>query len=122
MGLLNYDPATGRDHDTSTDWLAGLSWDDLLRMRNQTVDPSAQALIAPYEHRAYAREQVAENPLMAPVYSGLLIPGYQAGKATGLLSARTPASWDEFMGGQRGVAEGLADWWRRRQASPGTAR
>jgi len=120
MGLLNY--TTGQDYDTSSDQLAGLSWNQLLAMRNSNPEAQFQQLIASYEHRAYAREQVAANPLMAPMYAGVLIPGYQAAKASGLLSARTPASLDELMAGQHGVAEGLADWWRRLQASPDTAR
>lgn len=120
MGLLNY--TTGKDYDTTSDQLAGLSWDQLVAIRNTNPDPQLQQLIAPYEHRAFAREQSRDYPWRAPGIALALVPGYQGAKATGLMTGRTPASWDEFMAGEHGVAEGLANWWQRLQASPDTTR
>jgi hypothetical protein len=82
-----------------------MPWLDLMQMRAQTADPAQQALLAPYEHRAYAREEVAANPLMAPVYAAM-VPGYQALKLLGV-GARTPASWSELGQGWLGTIEGL---------------
>lgn len=92
----------------SDDQLAAMPWDELIKMRAQFTSPDEQMKLAPYEHRAYAREQVAANPLMAPVY-GLMTPGYQALKvATGGKGSRTPASMEELKQGLLGTGEGLA--------------
>jgi hypothetical protein len=83
--------------------LAGMSWEDLFRLRDQ--NPTDQTL-APYEHRAFARERVRENPFMAPAY-GVLVPGYQAYKAMMGNQSGTPASWDQLKHGFLGIGEGL---------------
>ena len=63
-----------------------------------------QGQIAPYEHRAFAREAVSENPWMAlPIAAG--IPMYQAYK--GLFGARSGNSMDQVIQGFKGVGEGL---------------
>lgn len=65
-----------------------------------------QNLLAPYEHRAFAREVVQENPLMAlPVAAA--IPIYAAGKATGIIKARSEPSLEEVKQGFIGLGEGL---------------
>lgn len=86
--------------------LAPLDHATLWNMRDKTSDPRLQALLAPYEHRAFAREAVRDNPLMA---LSLLVatPLYTAGKAAGLLGARSPASWEEMKQGLLGIGEGL---------------
>jgi hypothetical protein len=83
--------------------LSQMSWDDLIKMRLQ--DPTNQALAAP-EHRAYAREQVQQNPWMAPVM-GILAPGYQAYKMMAGPGQGTPASWDQLKQSYMGIGEGL---------------
>lgn len=85
--------------------LAPLDHATLWRMR-EGATPDLQALLAPYEHRAFAREAVKDNPLMA---LSLLVatPLYTAGKAAGLLGARSPASWEEMKQGLLGIGEGL---------------
>lgn len=111
-------PLTGKDYDTgpTTDpaALAGTSWDVLNQMRqNYATDPQAQQMLAPYEHRAYARETVQANPALAPIMAQYLVPGYQAYKGVGLGTndgdnvPRTGASWDQFKQGEIGTAEGL---------------
>lgn len=89
-----------------------MSWSDLYQLRSKTKDPLQQALLAPYEHRAYAREQVAENPAMAPFYAAA-VPAYQAFKSL-YGTSRTPASLNQVTQGWTGVGEGLADWWKNR--------
>jgi len=88
--------------------LAGMSWDDLYSMRLERAlqDPRSQALIAPYEHRAYAREQVANNPLLAPVY-GVAVPGYQVFKSM-IGTSRSAPSLDQIQQGLIGTGEGMA--------------
>lgn len=91
--------------------MTSMSWDELLAMRSAlNGNPEAQKAIAPYEHRAYAREAVQENPLNAVGYA-FMIPGYQAAKAVGLLGARTRPSWEQLKQGYKGVGEGLLGWW-----------
>ncbi len=86
--------------------MARMSWDDLYMMR---LDPSLQGrdtqnLIAPYEHRAYAREQVRDNLGKAGLMA-LMIPGYQAFKSVKGRS-RSGASLDQIQQGLLGVGEG----------------
>jgi len=88
--------------------LSSMPWSDLYQLRMKTTDPLQQAMIAPYEHRAYAREQVQDNPLMAPVFAAA-VPAYQAFKAiTGPEDATsTPPSWAQVKQGYQGIGEGL---------------
>lgn len=87
--------------------LAQLSNSELMRMRNATTDPAEQQRLAPFEHRAFARESAQDTPLQAV---GLLaaIPAYQVAKATGLMSSRTGSTqpWAQMLEGYKGLAEG----------------
>jgi hypothetical protein len=83
-----------------------MSWSELIQLRNSTTDPELQKQIAPYEHRAYAREDVEANPEKALLYP-LLIPGYQAAKEVGIVGARTEPSVEQMQQGFIGVYEGL---------------
>lgn len=104
---------TGRDYDTSSNQFANLPWNDLYQMRAQSQDPQVQNLISPFEHRAYAREEVQSNPINALLYGAGLIPGYQIAKAIGLQpGSRTGPNWEQFIQGQKGVGEGLSNWWK----------
>lgn len=84
--------------------LSRLSWAELLEMR-RNARPEDQATLAPYEHRAYARETVAENPMMAPAFL-FLTPGYQAYKAI-RGGARTKPSLEQLKHGLLGTYEGV---------------
>ena len=99
--------------------LSKLSWDQLMDLRMQAgKDVASQSQISPFEHRAWARETVGQNPLMALPYAAM-IPGYQAAKLTGLLQSNdpnnptTPASWEQMKQGFTGIGEGLLNWYRR---------
>lgn len=84
-----------------------LSHADLYRMRNA---PGAdQQLLAPAEHRAFAREFAQESPVRAGLSLPFAIPAYTAAKALGLTDARSPASLDEMFAGYHGLAEGMLD-------------
>jgi hypothetical protein len=89
--------------------LAQLSNSELMRMRNAAPDAATQARLAPYEHRAFAREVAQDTPVQAV---GLLaaIPAYQVAKATGLMKSRTGATqpWEQILEGYKGLGEGWA--------------
>lgn len=82
-----------------------MSWAELLEARRKTNDPKLQELLAPYEHRAYARETVADQPWMAPVFPPM-IAGYQLLKAA-RGGARTKPSMAQVGHGLLGTWEGL---------------
>lgn len=64
-------------------------------------------LLAPMEHRAFAREWSQEDPLRAGLSLPFAVPAYTAAKAAGLMDARSPASIEEIMAGYHGMFEGL---------------
>ena len=86
--------------------LSTADWLSLLEMRRKAQSKAEQDRLAGYEHRAYAREAVSENPWMA---ARLLIatPAYQVAKATGLLGARSSPSLTQMGQGLLGIGEGL---------------
>ena len=92
-GLLNLDHAT------------------LYRMRSAAQDKELQDLLAGYEHRAFAREAVAEKPWLAP---SLLVatPLYQLAKAAGMTNSRSAPSLSQMGQGLLGVGEGLLQRWK----------
>lgn len=79
---------------------------ELLRRRKLATDPAMQALLAGREHRAYARETVQDNPLMA---LSLLVatPAYQLAKLGGLTNSRSKPSLSQMGHGLLGIGEGL---------------
>jgi hypothetical protein len=85
-----------------------MSFAELRRLRDYLPDPKAQQFLAPYEHRAFAREYMSQNPVKG---LGLLagIPGYQAAKGLGLMGSRTGFSdpWGQMKQGYMGMGEGL---------------
>lgn len=91
----------------NTQPLATLSWDDLWDLRNRAgADKELQNLIAPFEHRAFAREQVQENPLRALTLP-VMVPAYSAYKAMGFGNTRSDPSFAEVGQGYMGIGEGL---------------
>jgi hypothetical protein len=76
----------------------------VLRRRAPDAD---HELLAPMEHRAFAREWAQEEPLLAGVSLPFAVPAYTAAKAAGLTNARSPASLVEIMSGYHGMFEGL---------------
>lgn len=71
------------------------------------ANPHMQAIISPYEHRAFAREYSQESPFSAAVSLPFAIPAYTMAKAMGLTNARSPASLNEIIQGYKGLYEGL---------------
>jgi hypothetical protein len=88
--------------------LINASHGDLLAKRSALPDDDPlQQLIAPFEHRAFAREQASQNPIATAVTMPFMIPGYAMMKALGLQSGRTPASIEQVKQGYIGLHEGL---------------
>jgi hypothetical protein len=79
---------------------------ELLRRRKLATDPQMQALLAGREHRAYARETVQHDPLMA---LSLLVatPAYQLAKLGGMTKSRSAPSLSQMGQGLLGIGEGL---------------
>ena len=69
---------------------------------------SDQNFLAPYEHRAFTREETARNPLMA-LPLAVATPLYTAGKMLSPtnLDARSKPSLAEILQGYLGIGEGL---------------
>lgn len=94
----------------SGDEMSGMSHADLYNLRDKfrPDDKSSHDAIAPFEHRAFAREIIKENPLMAlPVAAS--VPTYTAAKAVGLWDGRSGASLEELKQGFIGIGEGVKD-------------
>ena len=91
---------------------------DLYALRDSLapIDPRQQQ-IAPYEHRAFAREWTQESPVLGPLSLTFAIPAYAAAKATGLQQARTPPSWDQVFQGYAGIYDGLKSITTKRNQS-----
>lgn len=99
--------------DYTDDQLAGMSHADLYRLRNLFADKLAQNRIAPFEHRAFAREAVTENPLLS-IPIALATPIYQGYKALPLgARSRSDPGWDQIGQGLLGIGEGIAGFFRR---------
>jgi hypothetical protein len=93
--------------DLNDDDLAKMPWVDLISLRNKMTAPDQQEKIAPYEHRAYARENT-NSPLDA-LQMALLVPGYQGYKLLRSFNpaSRTSPSWKQLQQGLLGTWEGL---------------
>ena len=109
MGLL--DEINGLTEDQ----MAGMPWDKLIEYRKGIdMNHPVQNKLAPYEHRAWAREQVAQNPANALAYA-FMVPGYQAGKAVmSFAPGETKPSMNQLTNGYKGIGEGLQQWWNRK--------
>lgn len=87
--------------------LGDMSHAELMAMRDQPG--ASQGMLAPFEHRAFAREWAKESPILAGVSLPFAIPAYNVAKKLGMLDARSPASMDEVLAGYHGYAEGMLD-------------
>lgn len=95
--------------------MSDMSWSELFNLRNRPENqtPEIQAQLAPMEHRAYARETVADSPLMGAIQMGVATPAYTLAKLFGVQQARSPASLNELLQGYAGIGDGLKDWWNK---------
>lgn len=99
----------------SDDELARLNQDRLLELRKSAPSQAEQNRLANYEHRAFARETVAKDPLMAPLL-GVAVPAYSIAKAlpkslTGNRSRSEP-SLEQVRQGFNGIGDGMRSWFK----------
>jgi hypothetical protein len=87
--------------------LSGMDHASLYMLRAK-APKEVQGLLSPYEHQAFAREAVQENPLMAlPIAAGTLAwPVYKTLVSPG----RSEPSLDQVKRGLLGVGQGLGGW------------
>lgn len=113
MGLLDAQPKKiggllSELPDDAT--LNSMPWNEVYGLRlKYKGNPELQAKIAPFEHQAYAREQVSENPFTAPIWMAMPA-GYQIYKALGgggQDDMTTKPSLDQALAGMRGVRQGF---------------
>jgi hypothetical protein len=102
----------GKPMQVTEDQLSGMDHATLYNLRSRNQDPAMQALLAPYEHRAFARQATQENPLMsAPI--AVATPLYAGAKALGIAgradpgTPTTPPTMRQVGQGLLGVGEGL---------------
>jgi len=92
-----------------------MSWQELndLRKRMNDLYPGNRGLqnaLAPWEHRAYAREVVRDKPKFGPIEMGTVIPAYTALKFFQRLFGRqewSDPSLRQAAEGYRGMWEGM---------------
>lgn len=83
-----------------------MPWDQLIALRKQVENNQQQQnRVANYEHQAYARETVQDNPLMA-VPMAAMIPAYQVYKGV-MGGARSEGGLQQMEAGYKGVLQGL---------------
>ena len=89
--------------------LGDMSHADLYRLRGLSSKDDQQ-MLAPLEHRAFAKEFVGDHPVIAAGMP-LAALGYYIGKRGGLIKSRTPADLDQVFGAVQGTLQGygLAD-------------
>ena len=94
--------------------LSNMSFDRLVELRSKYVgDPELQRKLAPYEHRAFAREVTMDTSGLAAIPLIPAIAGYQGLKAAGAdvrttTEPTTQASIKQAVEATKGVAEGVA--------------
>lgn len=91
--------------DLSKDQIAQLPH-ALLYQTRERLPREQQGFISPYEHRAFSREVVKENPLMA-ISLLAAIPAYQGYKA--VMGARSEPSLDQVLQGYAGIGDAFKD-------------
>ena len=95
----------GRPMVVTDEMLSGLGHATLYNLRERNKDPSLQNVLAGYEHRAFAREYVRDNPWMAPSMA-VAVPAYTGYKQIFDTQARSKPSLSELGQGMMGVGEG----------------
>jgi len=81
-----------------------LSHSELYRLRALSP-PEDQPMIAPLEHRAFAKSFAEDHKLLGAGMP-LAALGYYLGKKTGAIKSRTPADLDQVWGAVQGTLQG----------------
>lgn len=92
---------------TPEEWRDYLNKKGFYELYLQRQLPGAdQDYLAPFEHRAFTREEVAANPLMAAPLA-VATPLYEIAKILGLQKGRSKPSLTSLKQGFVGIGEGL---------------
>ena len=83
----------------------GMRWAMLDNARD--MEGADQAKLGPVEHGAWAEYDARKNPITGPLNLLWMVPAYEAAKAAGLRSGRSPASLDSMAEGYRGMWRGV---------------
>lgn len=92
--------------------LAKMPWQDLMELRGKLTSKADQNAIAPFEHRAYAREnsdsafEALQNVVATPMYTGAKVAHRMTGGALPIGGSRSDPSFHELGQGIRGAWEG----------------
>jgi len=97
--------------------LEGLDHATLYNMREKARGTPKYQELAPFEHQAFAREWVGENPLVGAASLSIASPLYYLAKQPGLLGLAqrmgivgedaTPSSLAQLGASYRGIGQGL---------------
>ena len=97
--------------------LESLDHATLYNMREKSRGTQKYQDLAPYEHQAFAREWVGENPLIGSASLAIASPLYYLAKQPGLLGLAqkmglvgedaTPSSLKQLGASYRGIGQGL---------------
>lgn len=112
---MNLNAMTQSDPMNATDeQLGAMSHGDLMLWRKMAEKSGNKALnirLAPFEHQAFAREYVKENPVTGTIGVGAAIPLYQLAKLAGIApttgGTATPVSLAQMSQGFKGIGQGL---------------
>lgn len=97
----------------------------------EKASPDEQQRLAPYEHRAFAREWTQENPLVAAPSLAVATPAYYIAKQPGIIQVMqamglvgpdaTPPSLEQVRQGYLGILEGLTNKLRTTETNTGSS-
>lgn len=96
----------------SSDALATMTHSTLLRMRNQATTQEDQDRLAPYEHRAFAREYIKDKPEAAIIMPGMIM-AYNVLRKAGVLKGRSDPNAKHILEGMKGYVEGIGGLGRK---------
>lgn len=79
----------------------------LLRSLIDSNNTKAQNLVGPFEHQAFAREYVKDNPVVGSIGLAIATPLYSLYKAIKPSAGRSQAGLQEVSAGYKGIGQGL---------------
>ena len=96
--------------------LLGMSFLDLVKLREENKSKEAQNRLAPFEHRAFVKYATEEDgPGMGALLAGSALPYYLAKRLSGNnFGARSDPSLEQVGRGFEGFGEGLKGWGRNK--------
>jgi hypothetical protein len=108
----------------SAENLAKLTPEQILKLRHMMAgNLGAQNKLAPVDHRMFTRDAAATEGPLAALGIGMVSPFYQLKKLGNYRDMQyvpedpeqSEPSWDQFIQGYQGLAEGLGDWGKRKK-------